>query len=130
MSKFGVIGPNGIVSPSGIIGPTGLSGHTDFTMTIKKQALSGAFLCFTNAISFGPSGILMDSIEVVFTGSESDSIFASLTEGNRYLVSNNYGSSTHVSLVDDLGKFITIRSGNFVGVAGWRDMQINKISII
>jgi hypothetical protein len=103
MSKFGVIGPNGIVGPNGIIGPTGLSGHT------------------------GPSGILMDSIEVVFTGSESDSIFASLTEGNRYLISNNYGSSTHVSLVDDLGKLIMIRSGNFVGVAGWRDIQINKI---
>ena len=109
MSKFGVIGPSGIVSPSGIVGPNGIVGPT---------GLSG---------QVGPSGILMDSIEVVFTGSESDSIFASLTEGNRYLISNNYGSFTHVSLVDDLGKLITIRGGNFVGVAGWRDIQINKI---
>ena len=93
----------GISGPIGISGPTGLSGQQ------------------------GPRGILMESIEVVFTGSESDSIFTSLTEGNRYLVENNYGSSTHVTLVDDLGKVITIRSGNFVSISGWRDIQINKI---
>ena len=29
--------------------------------------------------------------------------------------------------VDDLGKVITIRSGNFVSISGWRDIQINKI---
>lgn len=75
----------------------------------------------------GQSGILMEGIEVVFTGSESDSIFTSLTEGNRYFVDNNYGSATHVTLVDDLGKVITIRSGNFVSISKWRDMQINKI---
>ena len=94
---------NGIIGQTGIVGPTGLSGQP------------------------GQSGILMESIEVVFTGSESDSIFASLTEGNRYLVGNNYGSSTHVTLVDDLGKLITIRSGNFVSISGWRDIQLNKI---
>ena len=94
---------NGIIGQTGIVGPTGLSGQP------------------------GQSGILMESIEVVFTGSESDSIFTSLAEGNRYLVGNNYGSSTHVTLVDDLGKIITIRSGNFVSISGWRDIQINKI---
>jgi hypothetical protein len=104
--KNGIIGPMGTIGPMGIIGvngPIGKNGNT------------------------GQSGILMAGIEVVFSGSESDSIFASLTEGNRYFVENNYGSSTHVTLVDDLGKLITIRSGNFVSISGWRAIQLNKI---
>lgn len=92
----------------------------------------------------GPSGILMERIEVVFIGGVTDSgRFLSLTKGNRYFVdaTHNFGAenngfstamqsfryTTHVTLVDDLGKFITIRIGNFVSISGWRDIQINKL---
>lgn len=52
-------------------------------------------------------------IEVVFIGDENGRFL--LTKGNRYFVdtTHNFGAenTTHVTLVDDLGEFITIRIG-------------------